>query len=165
MAPAIDRGFSTHGAGTRSINAAMQHVDEIGHVQPRLGGPHAHGQLVAEIARGGLAHAGNAQVLAQHGGQFDIEIVERDDAVEDACTRQVADGVAQVDRVPAAARFRQVEDLVDGVHRPVGLVHHGRALAFRFAQEFVALLIARQAQKRHDAINPAEAPTHSRFLL
>ena len=152
--------------------SVIQHVDEVGHVQPRLGGAHAHGQLVAEVARGGLAHAGDAQVLADHGGQFDIEIVERHDAVEHARARQIADGVAHVDWVPLSAAIRQVEDLVDRLHRPVrfmlqafgGDQHYRPALAFAFANEIVALFVAGHAENRHNR-NPAEAPTHSRSLL
>ena len=42
----------------------------------------AHRQLVAKAARGGLAHARHVQVLAQHRRRLDVEVVERDDAIE-----------------------------------------------------------------------------------
>ena len=81
MAPAIERGFSTHGGrhalGELAHFRVVEQMHELGHVQACFHGLHAHGQLVAKIARGGLAHARNAQMLAQRGGHFQIEIVER----------------------------------------------------------------------------------------
>ena len=81
MAPAIERGFSTHGAGNPFHEVAnsvvVDHADEIGHRQAGFLRLHARGELVAEVADRGLAHAGDAQVLAQHGRDLDVEVVER----------------------------------------------------------------------------------------
>ena len=67
----------------------IQNGDEIGHPNSILHRFHAHGQLVAEVAHGGQAHAGDAHVLAQCGCGLHIELVERDDAVDLFIPRQV----------------------------------------------------------------------------
>ena len=86
IAAAFDRGFSIHGGATRSakrrIASSFTTCDEVGHEDALVPRAHAHRQLVAEIARGGLAHAGHAQVLAQQRRRLDVEVVERDDAIE-----------------------------------------------------------------------------------
>ena len=43
----------------------VQHVHEVWHEDVGVLRLHAHGQLVAEVARGRLAHPRDAQVLAQ----------------------------------------------------------------------------------------------------
>jgi len=144
----------------------VQHMNEVGHVQPGFFGSHAHSQLVAKVAGSGLAHAGNAQVLADHGGQFDVEVVQRHDAVEDARARQETDGIPHVRRVPALAVVGQIENLVDGAGRPVrgiadafgGYQHDRPALPLRFAKKFVALFVAGQAQRGHGGISEYNNP-------
>ena len=42
----------------------VQQVNKIRHQQSGFHRAHAHGELVAEVARGGFAHAGDAQMLA-----------------------------------------------------------------------------------------------------
>ena len=49
--------------------------DEVRDAQPRFLCRHPHGQLVAKVARGGLAHARNAQMFPQRGGDLQIEII------------------------------------------------------------------------------------------
>ena len=53
----------------------------------------AHGQLVSKIADGGEAHAWDAEVFAQCRGIFDIEFVERHDAVDGLPASEVAYGI------------------------------------------------------------------------
>ena len=176
MAPAMERGLSTHGprhaVQERRDLRVIQHVHEIGNVEAGLGGPHPHGKLVAEVVRGGLAHARDAQMLAQHCGHLHVEIVQRHDAVQHAGARQVADRVEGLRAVPMVMVVGHVKDLVDAVDRPVRAVlqalrchqQDGGALAFGFAQKVVALFVAGQAEDGH-ARNPAEPPTHSSPLL
>ena len=90
IAAADERGFMTHGGAIRAvhsrISASLSQSDEVRDGDAGVSGAHAHRQLVAEMARGRLAHAGHAQVLAQHGGELDVEVVERDDAIEPFCS-------------------------------------------------------------------------------
>ncbi len=74
------------------------------------------------MADGSLAHARHAQVLAQRRGQFDIEIVQRHDAVDRAGARQVADRLDRVRAIPLVVLVRHVKDLVDALQRPLRLV-------------------------------------------
>ena len=86
MAAACDRGFSTQGAGTLAIQSLIvawcSTCTKSGQGMPAARACVAHGQLVAEPARGRLAHARHPQVLAEHRGHLDVEIVERDDPVD-----------------------------------------------------------------------------------
>src|SRR5205085_2182361 len=41
-----------------------------------------HRELVAEVARGGLTHAGNANVLAQTRDELDVVVIERRETVD-----------------------------------------------------------------------------------
>src|ERR1700676_4446170 len=151
----------------------VQDVDEIGHVEPRFPGFHAHCEFVAEVASGGLSHAWNAQVLTQQGGNLDIEVVERYDPVEDASAGEIADGIHRMRAVPFVILVGHVEDLVDRIHRKFRLAleaqgcdeHYPRALTFRLGQEVVAFVVAREAEDSHYAIKAADAPTHSMPLL
>ena len=74
--------------------------------------------LSRNAARRRLAHAGHAEVLAQHRGGLDVEIVERDDAIEPLGAREVRGAGADVLRGHVAAN---VVEGVDGVARPVGV--------------------------------------------
>jgi hypothetical protein len=82
----------------------VQEVHELGDADPEGLSTDAHGELVTEIAGGGLAHARDAQVLAQHGRDLEVEVVEGDDAVEDARARQVADGAQRPRPGPTSCR-------------------------------------------------------------
>ena len=73
-----------HAFGKPAHLVVVHRVDELGHehaLVPRLD---AHRQLVAEIPRRRLAHPGDPQVLAQQRRRLDVEVVERDDAVDHA---------------------------------------------------------------------------------
>src|ERR1017187_2858404 len=109
------------------------------------------------MAHGGLAHPRQAQMLAQGGGQLDVEIVERHDAVDDASARQIAHRLDDVVAVPSMVLVGHVKDLVDALHGPLGLAletQRGQqqdtaSLAFCLAQKFVAFLVTGEAQNGH----------------
>ena len=56
--------------------------DELRDREARVPSSHAHGELVAEIADLGFSNAGNPEMFAQVGGDFAVEVIERDNAVE-----------------------------------------------------------------------------------
>src|SRR5450759_1433623 len=105
----------------------------------------------------GLAHPRQAQVLAQGSGRFDIEIVERHDAVDDASARQIAHRLDDVRAVPLVVLVGHVKDLVDALQRPFGLAlkalrshqHDAASQAFGLAQKLVAFLVTGEAQNVH----------------
>ena len=115
---------------------------------------HAHGELVAEVARGGLAQTGDAQVLAQRGGLFQIEIVERHDAVDLLCARDVTDASDHHIHLPLLVHVGHVEDFGDALGGPVGLVfetergeqQHAAALPLALAHKLLPLLVTREAK-------------------
>ena len=86
IAAAFDRGFSIHGrrhALGKPVDRVVVHdVHEIGNEDALVAGLDAHRELVAEVPRRRLAHARHPQVLAQQRRHLDVEVVERDDAVE-----------------------------------------------------------------------------------
>ena len=99
------------------MRGVVEDVDELGDEDAGVPRADAHRQLVAEIPRGRLAHAGDAQVLAQEGRGLDVEVVEGDDAIEAFGAGQVADAL---DEVVGRRALAHVEDVVDGLARPVG---------------------------------------------
>src|ERR1019366_3006716 len=128
----LDPDGAGHGAGLehpgrgRVFHEAPQlvvieHGYEVRDLDAFLAGLPAHGELVAEMAHGGLAHPGQAQMLAQGGSQFDVEIVERHDAVDDASARQIAHRLDDVLTVPSMVLVGHVKDLVDALHGPFSL--------------------------------------------
>jgi hypothetical protein len=125
---------------------------EVGDEQILLSRAHAHRQLVAKIARRRIAHSGDAQVFAQTRRDLDVEIVERDDAIDRLCATKIAHAF---DHVLDVGQRRQIEEVVDRFARPVGLRErlsrqekHARALGLTFADEGLAFLIAGQAENR-----------------
>ena len=129
----------------------VQRVHERRTRQPRAARAPPHRQLVAEPPRGGLAHAGDEQVLAQHRRQLDVEVVERDDAIDAFGARQVRGTLADVveRHVPT-----DVVERVDGVARPVGVSElllgqeqHPAPLPPAFAQELVTLPVGGDAEE------------------
>ena len=154
MADACDRGLSTQGGGTRAANspiaAWLRTCTNVGHEQPGGARPDAHGELVAEIARGGLAHARRPQVLAQQRRRLDVEIVEGDDAIDRLGAREVAHAL---DEVVGRRALPDVEDVVDRLARPGGAGQRidrdeqdAATLALRRAQELGALLVRGDAE-------------------
>ena len=60
----------------------VQNRDEIGYREAPFPGLGSHRQLVPEVPGGGIAHAGDPEMLADHGGLLDIEVVEGHDPVD-----------------------------------------------------------------------------------
>ncbi len=126
---------------------------------------YAHSELVAEIPRRGFAETGQAQVLAQQGGFFEIEIVERHNAVQFRGPAQMADGKQHVLEVPFMLLVGHVKDVVDAFARPFrrilkterGQEENAAAAALCFLKEAVSLVIARKAEegqgRRHSLVH------------
>ena len=157
MEPAKDRGFSTHGGGTRSQELAqpgvVQNMNELGYRQPFVAGLGAHGQLVAKISGRAVAHAGHAQVLAQGGRRLHVEVVQRNDAVDLLGARHVADAQQHVFHLPLLLHVRDVEGLVDALLWPRlvgdamrGQQQHAGALAAALANEVKAFEVAGETE-------------------
>ena len=133
----------------------VEEVDEGRDTDAGVAGPHAHRQLVAEVARGRLPHPGDPQVLPQQGSGLDVEVVERDDAIDRLGAGEKADAFDEL------VRWRpdpHEEDVVDGVARPVGSgeaverqQQDAAALPAALTQEVVPLLIGRDAEHRQRA--------------
>ena len=129
----------------------VQRVHERRTRQSRAARAPPHGQFVAEPSRGGFAHAGDEQVLAQHRRQLDVEVVEGHDAIDSFGSRQVRGTLADVieRHVPT-----DVVERVDGVSRPVGVPElllgqqqHPASLPPAFAQELITLPVSGDAEK------------------
>src|SRR5207249_5557685 len=59
----------------------IEDVDKFGDEDAGFAGTGAHGQLVAKVADGGEAHAGNAEVLAKRSEEHTSELQSRFDLV------------------------------------------------------------------------------------
>ena len=140
--------------GTECANRRLiEHVYEGRHAHAIFLGAHPHRQLVAEVAGGGLAHTGHAQVLAQGRGLFEVEVVERHDAVDGHAARQVAGAENQVVERPLLLVVVHEEDVVETLVRPVGVAQalgrdqvDARTLAFGLAQERLSLMEGRDTE-------------------
>src|SRR5260370_41397832 len=90
-------GFEQPGAGYAGREFAkivvIENVDEFGDEDAGFAGARAHGQLVAKIADGGAAHAGHAEMLAEGGDIFHVDVIDRDDAVVGMAPRYVNYGI------------------------------------------------------------------------
>jgi hypothetical protein len=93
-------------------------VHEIGHEDAGVPRLDTHGELVPKVPRRRLAHAGDPEVLAQQCRRLDVEVIERDDAVDLTRAGDVADALQQV--VPPDVA-RQEEELLDSLARPLGI--------------------------------------------
>jgi hypothetical protein len=89
-------------------------------------------------------------VLAQRRRHLEVELVERDDAVDRLAAREIAD---RVDHVLAVAKVRHQESLVDALHRPLGVPElfareeqHARAEALRLAEELLTLEVGGEGE-------------------
>ena len=82
LMPRLQEPGRRHAPAELAHALVVEHVDERRHRQPIVLRLDAHRQLVAKVPRRRLAHARHAQVLAQRRGLFEIEVVERDDAVD-----------------------------------------------------------------------------------
>ena len=167
MAAACARGFSTHGGGRALVHSAiaswLSAWTNFGQGMPALARAHAHRQLVAKRARGRFAHARHVQVLAQHRGELDVEVVERDDPIDTLGPRQEGGALADVLERHVAAH---VEELVDRLAGPVrvaqllfGQEQDTAPLPPAFAEEVVALAIGGDAEEREWAW-----PAHREYI-
>ena len=86
----------SRGVGEVIDGGVVEQPDERRHPQARIPGLHAHGQLVAEVTRGGLPHAGAAKLLAQVGRFLHIEIIEGHDAVDDVLAHQPGHAIGHI---------------------------------------------------------------------
>ena len=154
-AAACARGLSTHGAGTSDvqlvISASFNVCTNDGQGSPALRARRRIASLSRKPARRRLAHAGHEQVLAQHRRQLDVEVVERDDAVDALGAGQVRGALADVVERHVAA---EVVERVDRLARPVGVAEllfgeeqHPAPLALALAQELVTLAVGRDAEQ------------------
>ncbi len=145
----------------------IQHRNEIRHANSVFERLHAHGELVAEIAHGGQPHAGDAHVLAQGGGSFHVELVERDDAVNLLVARQISYRLYDFRHGQIRGH---IEDIVQAFARPIGIAEflgrkqeHAAALALAFAHEFLSLFVGGDAEKGerrcHESSNQGEKYT------
>jgi ferrochelatase len=121
----------------------IQNVNERRNRQSAVLRARTHRELVAEVTRGRVAHAGDAQVLAEERNEFDVEVVERRDAIELTRAREIAHGV---DHGLAIAERRHREHLVDVFARPRFIEqrlgseeHHVAPFALCTLEEAVAL--------------------------
>ena len=128
------------------------------------GGGFAHGELVAEGTRGGLAEAGEAEVLAGQGGGFEVEFVEWDDA----CDGDVAHEVGDVrERLLGGEVFRHGVEAGEDVAGPIGVAEfvHGEEVDVaaergNFAEEGLTFFVgadgedggARHVGRVHEAV-------------
>src|SRR5260370_23827255 len=77
-------------------SVVVENVDEFGDEDAFLAGPLAHGQLVAKIADGSEAHAGDAEMLTEGGDVLHVEFIERDDAIDGLRPGYIAPGVIHI---------------------------------------------------------------------
>jgi hypothetical protein len=139
---------------SESVDRVVVHDrHEIGHENALVARADAHRELVAEVARGRLTHSGHAQVLAQERRHLDVEVVERDDPVQDPAARDMTDALEQAVAGDVAGN---IEGVVDGLARPVGVLQgvdrqqqHGAALTLALADELLAFFVRGDAQNRH----------------
>ena len=124
---------------------------EIRHTHIAIERPHAHRQLVAEVAHGRQPHPWDAQMFAQRGGRFHVIFVQCNNAVDFLRARQVRDRLHYV----GECNFRrQIERLVETLARPIGVAQFVRrqqdyaaALALALAHELLPLFIRRDTQE------------------
>ena len=126
-------------------------MHELGAGQPPLRARRRIASLSRKRARRRFSHPGHEQVLAQHRRQLDVEVIERDDAVDALGSREVRGALADVVERHVAA---EVIESVDRVTRPVGVAQllfgeqqHAAPLPPALAQELVALAVGRDAEE------------------
>src|SRR5258708_2173714 len=146
--------FEQPGAGYAGREFAkivvIENVDEFGDEDAGFAGARAHGQLVAKIADGGEARAGNAEMLAEGGDIFHVEFIERDDAVDGMGPGYVTYGI---DQTLQGEIFGHGEDFVDTFERPIGMAEFfdsqeqdDASHRFAGADEFLALFVGTDAE-------------------
>jgi hypothetical protein len=129
----------------------IQDGNEIGHPDFVFERLHPHGQLVAEMAHGGQAHAGDAHVLAQGSGGFHVELVEGYDAVNLPLPREITYRLYDFWQGEVSGH---IEDVVQALTGPVGIAQglyreqeYAAALALAFEHEFLSFFVGGDAEK------------------
>ena len=147
----------------------VEDVDEVRTADAGAAGAAAHRQLVAKRARRRLAHARHAEIFAQHRRELDVEVVERDDAIDLLGAGDVRRALADVLGRHVAA---EVVELVHGVARPVGIAQlllgqeqHAASLPAALAQELVAFAVGRDAEDRQRHSQSSKQWIRPRALL
>ena len=152
----VGAGLQEPGAGDVAEEAAdvvvVEDGGELRDGNAALPGADTHGELVAEVAGEGFAHAGKAHVFAQQRGYFEVELVEGDDAVESVFAGEVADGVQDL---LGSEVLRHGDEFGDGVARPVGVLelvdgeeNDVDAEAGDLLEEGLALFVGADAENR-----------------
>ena len=103
---------------TRAIRRRSRTWTKSGTRMPAFARPDAHRELVAEVARGRLAHAGDAQVLAQRAA---VSTSKSSSATMRSSARVRARWLTPFSRSSRGDVARDVEELVDRLARPVGI--------------------------------------------
>ena len=159
-----NQGGATSAQKSR-MRASLSTWTKPGTGQPVARGLDAHRELVAEVARRRLAHAGHAQMFAQRRRLFEVEVVQRHDAIDQLAPREVAHTDQQVLELPLLLHVRHEEHLGDALARPSrvaqalgGDEQDATPEAMRFADEVMSLVVGRQAQDRHRGILPDPDP-------
>ena len=166
--PRLEEPRRRHAPAELAHPIVVEHVHERRHRQALVLRLDTHRQLVAKMAHRRFAHAGHAQVLAQRRGLFEIEIVERNDAIDGDLARQMRRAEDEVVHLPALLVVLDVEDVVQAVARPLGIAQagggdeqHAAALALGLAQELEPFVIRRQTQDGQWHADPS-GPTERR---
>src|SRR5260370_16019175 len=128
----------------------IEDMDEFGDEDAGFAGGGANGELVAKIADGREAHAGNAEMFAESGHVLHVEFIERDDAIDGMRPGYVTYGI---DQALQGEIFGHGEDFVDAVKRPIGMAklfdgqkQDDAAHGFAGADEFLALFVGTDAE-------------------
>ena len=102
----------------------VEHMNKFRYQHAFFSGFRAHREFVAEIAHGGKAHPGYAQVFAQRRDVFHVELIERDDAVDFLISCREAD---RIDQTGKREVFRHEEHFVNRFARPIAVAQlfHG----------------------------------------
>src|SRR5882762_5168930 len=123
----------------------VEQVDEFGDEDAFFPGPLAHRQLVAKIANGSEAHAGDTEMLAKGGNILHVEFIESRDSIDGLRPCSIAHGVNQILQ---RKLFRHGEYFVDTFEWPRcvakffgGQQKNAAADGFAGADEFLALFV------------------------
>ena len=144
------------GAGDVTEEAAdvvvVEDSGELRDGDAALTGADTHGELVAEVAGEGFAHAGKTHVFAQQRSHFEVELIESDDAVESGFASEVADGVQDL---LGSEVLWHGDEFGDGFARPIGVLelvdgeeNDVDAEARDLLEEGLALFVGADAENR-----------------
>src|SRR6266852_2243433 len=125
---------------------------ELRYSNAALAGTDAHCELVAEVPGERFAHARYSHGLPQQRGHFEVELIERHDAVKPVLASQVADSVQDLSRSEA---LRHGEEFGDAGARPAGVLelvdgeeNYVHAETRHLFHKELALLVGANAENR-----------------